>query len=276
MKNTHFRMMLITTACFIGGIFASNSLGQVTVGQTYILVQGTNDDDNMSIYQRSYDKALIVEFRNVDTGAVASSQTVRHNPDQTMLIVAGMAGDDQINVRTGMFNLVYGISGKNDIRVDGTGVSFVIGGFDDDDINLYNDGIGIAVGGAGNDRLWGRADQNYLYGEDGDDLLVSENQSDDYAYGGNGHDMIAMGGGTDRVFAGPGSDLVWIAPGASTFDMGPIEASPLPRAIVPDYFPVEVWGAYYASIYLTQEVSLMSERIKDAIIMVAGGFWRQG
>jgi CSLREA domain-containing protein len=124
------------------------------------------------------------------------------SPSQTMLVVGGTEGNDNLSFTPG------GSAGDVVVKLN----QIVLGTFHptsrivaygyagDDDIQVAG-GITLPTwlyGGDGNDRLKGGNGPNVLEGGAGDDLVV----------GGEGRDLLVGGGGADRLIGNGGDDIL--------------------------------------------------------------------
>jgi Ca2+-binding RTX toxin-like protein len=136
--------------------------------------------------------------------------------------VDGGAGDDEIRVASGFFNL---IGGPGADRLDATaaagasvsyadhaaGVAVRLNGLPDDGALAEGDNVlgqvtGI-IGGSGDDRLEAGPVASGLSGMDGADTLVGSPERDTL-HGGNGDDELHGEGGTDYLVGDPGADVL--------------------------------------------------------------------
>ncbi|CAG1016854.1 partial Leukotoxin, partial [Anaerolineales bacterium] len=139
---------------------------------------------------------------NIRISASDGSATISDDIQLLVVVAAGTSGNDNITGSVGNDNIL-GLGGSDNIY-----------GFGGDDV-LYGNGDGSTAGswdydyiygGDGNDTIYGGDSaywNNYLQGENGDDVIV----------GGNGADHIDGGAGGDTLFGGSGndelSDQVW-------------------------------------------------------------------
>lgn len=130
-------------------------------------------------------------------------------------LVYGGAGDDRIHYggrSTSEFELNGG-PGNDRIFVTGAVFGSLIGGPGDDRLagrageQWVSGGTGLdtITGGSGPDTLIGGPGADVVRGNDGPDDL-SGHRGDDRLYGGNGDDELSGGGGRDAGFGGPGRD----------------------------------------------------------------------
>ena len=295
MVNKHYRMIIAGFFFLIGSTYSSLCQGQIRLGQTYILIYGSFDGDNIRVNQWWNGDISVTIRENRPNGRIKFSGDIRHNPERKYLYVMGLDGEDQITTDTSIDNIIYGGNGNDSIRADGDSNCYIFGGNGNDDIStggantsyaygengddeitLGNDGPSYAYGDDGDDDIWGYSDWNFIDGGNGDDCLIGVNRGQDTVYGRVGNDFIATGLGFDKIFAGTGSDLVYIVSSQlNQHDMGPLEANPLAYANPSaDYFPLEKWAYWYQSVYLTQLLAPIFNG--EAIIMPEGGYWKQG
>ena len=135
------------------------------------------------------------------------------------------SGDDNINTRAGD-DEVYTTDGSNndentidlgagsDHFEGGNGKDFVYGGYDDasGDINTANLGGGDDryYGSIGKDIVHGGADDDYIWGEDGNNEL----------YGDAGNDYLYGGADNDKLYGGTGRDYFYPEKGTNRIDCG--------------------------------------------------------
>ncbi len=119
----------------------------------------------------------------------------------------GLAGADTINGGGGSDRVHY----REDALTGGTaGVivdlaqGYAIDGFGDRDTLISIEEV-YATDAA--DTLIGNADNNRLYGYDGDDTLAGAGGNDTLV-GGSGRDTLSGGSGDDELWGGPGNDLI--------------------------------------------------------------------
>jgi hypothetical protein len=139
--------------------------------------------------------------------SVAAVQPDPLNPGQSMLVVGGTTGADNIVISPD------GNSGQLTVSINGApaGTFGAPGGGPFSGLVVYaqagNDDVQVAgsitvtawlYGGDGNDRLKGGGGDNVLVGGDGDDLLV----------GGPGRDILIGGRGADRIVGNADDDIL--------------------------------------------------------------------
>jgi|TARA_B100000749_G_C18263213_1_gene397229 Ca2+-binding RTX toxin-like protein len=118
----------------------------------------------------------------------------------------GTAGDDLINCRGSITDVVIlGLGGK-DILIGGQGNDTILGGPGEDFI----------FGRGGRDFLNGGSERDLLFGSDGGDILVG-GLGRDSLIGSKGNDVLYGGAGDDTLFGGPGMDLCDGQEGADDF-----------------------------------------------------------
>ena len=135
------------------------------------------------------------------------------------------SGDDNINTRAGDDEVYTTDGSSNDENTidlgagsdhfeGGNGKDFVYGGYDDasGDINTANLGGGDDryYGSIGKDIVHGGADDDYIWGEDGNNEL----------YGDAGNDYLYGGADNDKLYGGTGRDYFYPEKGTNRIDCG--------------------------------------------------------
>ena len=137
--------------------------------------------------------------------------------------------DTQIGGHTTDTNHIY-LGAGGDTFTGGVGIDIVNGGVsedvetDENTINLganddeYRGGKGkdIVHGGADNDHIWGGDGENKLYGDAGNDHLYGGKDKDiieggadkDYIYGYDGLNELSGGSGNDHIYGGKDKDII--------------------------------------------------------------------
>ncbi|RXH10118.1 Hint domain-containing protein [Bradyrhizobium guangzhouense] len=153
-------------------------------------------------------------------------------------LLDGGKGDDTLIVEapTGTNNTVYGGDGGDTITFESSG-GFVSGDAGNDQIEVYGDNNQVA-GGDGRDIITlEQGANNYLQGNDGDDVIrvkgsgtgnqldggagndllsAQASTADVVIYGGEGNDIIYGGSGNDLLVGGPGDDTIFGGDGIDT------------------------------------------------------------
>ncbi|MFG6082239.1 calcium-binding protein [Paracoccus litorisediminis] len=140
--------------------------------------------------------------------------------------VNGTAGDDTIRTDYNNFmphRYIFGHGGNDRITVNSWAFSR--------DHPLYWNTSPLTAGervdgGAGNDTINGNADQNNLYGGDGNDVIYGKGPAydpifgppevDDWLFGNAGNDTLYGEGGNDSILGGIGDDLIYGGTGNDT------------------------------------------------------------
>jgi Ca2+-binding RTX toxin-like protein len=99
------------------------------------------------------------------------------------------------------------IGGAGDDKIWGESDSDWIDGGDGNDLLYGNGGSDTMFGGAGNDKMYGSSSNDWMDGGDGDDWLYGES-GHDVLLGGAGNDTIDGGSGNDILDGGAGNDLL--------------------------------------------------------------------
>lgn len=100
------------------------------------------------------------------------------------------------------------------IKVASVGTGNINGSSKDD--LLFMSGAGTAQAGAGNDIVFGGAENDLIRGDAGSDLLYG-GAGDDTLNGGEGADILMGGAGKDTLYGGTGNDILLGGDGADKF-----------------------------------------------------------
>jgi Ca2+-binding RTX toxin-like protein len=167
----------------------SRRLFTVTLTDGVLTVTGTDDGDQLVIGRNQ--TQIIVN----DNGTASN-----WNPDDvTHIVINGMAGDDQIGVRPGLFNPINIDAGAgNDTVHGGTGRERIVGG-PDDDVLFGGGGGDDLIGGDGNDSIVGGAGSDHMLGGAGDDHFDAVDRFNDALDGGDGDDFARLSHGDHAI-----------------------------------------------------------------------------
>ena len=131
-------------------------------------------------------------------------------------IINTKAGNDEVYTTDGSSNdkNTVDLGAGSDYFEGGNGKDFVYGGYDDasGDINTANLGGGDDryYGSIGKDIVHGGADDDYIWGEDGNNEL----------YGDAGNDYLYGGADNDKLYGGTGRDYFYPEKGTNRIDCG--------------------------------------------------------
>jgi Ca2+-binding RTX toxin-like protein len=156
-------------------------------------------------------------------------------------VLLGRGGNDKIDGDTG-YDLIGGGDGDDELKGGGHdhhdhdhGYGYGWGYKDDHHDHDHHHGhhwfhhvhdADVILGGAGNDKIWGEADNDWISGGDGDDQLwgnggndaifgnagndkIYGNADGDWIDGGDGDDWLYGNGGADIIFGGAGNDRLY-------------------------------------------------------------------
>lgn len=184
-------------------------------------------NNKLRVTQTSDTKFLVEQFdpkSNQLLGSLGFQLTADSNTDLETLTIAGLDGDDSIEV------VDQGAKYHRDIILDGgEGNDTLIGGAGRDVLRgqTGNDSL---VGNANDDELHGGSDNDTLVGNDGTDRLYGDDGDDsmnsgaghDYQVGGVGNDVIDAGNGLtgDVIYGGNGTDTIKGGDGVDFIDGG--------------------------------------------------------
>lgn len=124
------------------------------------------------------------------------------------IVIAALAGDDQITVEDDVWAHVAASGGKGSDTIQGGQLEDLIFGDAGDDIIDGGGQDDQIDGGAGNDRISGGTGRDEIRGGKGNDTIDGEDGVD-FCYGGSGNDILRGGAETDALHGDAGNDEIY-------------------------------------------------------------------
>ena len=189
----------------IGKNAAARIEGDLSDGKEVIHVSQGSDADHVKVWAPQF--------------GIPSSKAQEYRATSSIIAFAG-EGDDEIyfsNVTSDVKLEIYGEAGDDTIvGTSGNGAALLVGGSGDDNLT-GGGGDDTLFGGAGSDHLWGKGSNDWLFG-DGDhkDYLVvpvitagiKASDGDDFLYGEDNDDLLVGFGGSDTLDGGADDDVL--------------------------------------------------------------------